>query len=314
MTRAYLKRYLKLQFHRLPATTLKYLSHHIVAIGIVIVLIGASLGLVWIPDLHTPAKSQASSSQEVLSAVVNLDLPPTSAKHVFIQNVDTGEVIVNRAADEELYPASTTKIVTGLVAMRYYSPQKVITVTRSYPEGQDVGFEPGEQITVENLLYALLIDSANDAAEILAENYPGGRVGFVEDMNHLAKDELKLRHTNFLNPTGLDEDGHYSSAADLGRLASTAMKNQLFSRIVSTETTIVSSTDAAQTHVLSNTNELLGKVPGVLGIKTGFTDKAGESVITLVKRENTTLVFVVMGSSDRFGDTKRLIDWAFAEK
>lgn len=314
MTRAYLKRYLKLRVRKLPDNTLKYISHHAIAVGIVLILIVASLGLVWIPDVHAPAKSQAPTSQEVLAAVTNLDLPPISAKHLFIQNIDTGEVLVNRDADEELYPASTTKIVTGLVAMRYYSLQRVITVTRSYPEGQDVGFEPGEKITVENLLYALLIDSANDAAEILAENYPGGREGFVEAMNHLAKDELKLHHTNFLNPTGLDEDGHYSSAADLGRLAATAMKNPLFSRIVSTETTIVASTDATQTHVLSNTNELLGKVPGVLGIKTGFTDKAGESVITLVKRDKTTLVFVVMGSNDRFGDTRRLIDWAFAQQ
>ena len=159
-------------------------------------------------------------------------------------------------------------------------------------------------MTVEQLLFALLVQSGNDAAEILAENYPGGRPTFIEAMNTKAA-QLNLVHTHFANPTGIDEPGHYSSAADLARLASFALKKPEFARIVSTENTIVSN------HVLTNVNELLGKVPGVLGVKTGFTDGAGQSLVTLVDRDNHPVILVVLGSLDRFGDSEKLINWVY---
>ena len=195
--------------------------------------------------------------------------------------------------------------MTALVVLDNFSLDQTITVIRSYPIGQNVGFKPGETLTVEQLLYALLVQSGNDAAEILAENLPAGRQVFIDLMNAKAA-QLNLAHTRFANPTGVDESGHYSSAADLARLAGAALKNPEFARIVSTENTIVA------THVLTNVNQLLGKIPGVLGVKTGFTDGAGQSLVTLINRDNHPVIMVVLGSLDRFGDSEKLITWVYS--
>jgi len=152
------------------------------------------------------------------------DIPPPeiSAQYVFIMDRGSKMVLYSRAADDRIYPASTTKMMTALVASEHFDWDTHLTVSRSYPDGVDIGLRPGEQVSVENLLYALLIQSANDAAEVLAENYPGGRTGFISSMNQWA-DRLNLRQTNFLNPTGLDQDGHLSSASDLARLAASGV-------------------------------------------------------------------------------------------
>lgn len=235
----------------------------------------------------------------------NLPLPAVSARNMFIIDQASQTVLLQKSADQSVFPASTTKMMTALVVLDNFSLDQNITVTQSYPIGQNVGFKPGETLTVEQLLYALLVQSGNDAAEILAENLPAGRQGFIDLMNTKAA-QLNLVHTHFANPTGIDEPGHYSSAADLARLASFALKKPEFARIVSTENTIVSN------HVLTNVNELLGKVPGVLGVKTGFTDGAGQSLVTLVDRDNHPVILVVLGSLDRFGDSEKLINWVYS--
>ena len=199
--------------------------------------------------------------------------------------------------------------MTALVAEDYFQLDRIITVSQSYPEGQDIGLLPGEKLTVEQLLYALLVQSANDAAEILAENYPGGRQGFVSAMNSRAQ-SLHLKNTRFLNPTGLDEEGHYSTALDLARIAIELLRDPRLAKIVSTENAVVSTPESP--HILTNVNELLGKVEGVLGVKTGFTDMAGESLITLVDRQDRQVLVSILGSEDRFGDTRRLIDWIYS--
>jgi serine-type D-Ala-D-Ala carboxypeptidase (penicillin-binding protein 5/6) len=156
-----------------------------------------------------------------------------------------------------------------------------------------------------------LVQSANDAAEILAENYPGGRPAFIQAMNTKAS-ALDLRHTHFVNPTGLDETGHYSSAADLVRLAEVLVQDHELSRIVSTENAVLSVSDGGSSYVVSNVNQLLGKVPGVLGIKTGFTDGAGQALVTLVNRDNHPVLITVLGSQDRFTDSQTLIEWVYS--
>ncbi len=235
----------------------------------------------------------------------NLPLPQTSARNIFIIDRNSKIVLYQKNADQQVFPASTTKMMTALVVLDNFPLDRTITVTQSYPIGQHVGFKPGETLTVEQLLYALLVQSGNDAAEILAENFPGGRPTFINAMNKKAV-ELSLIHTQFTNPTGIDESGHYSSAVDLARLAIAALKNPEFARIVSTENTIVA------THVLTNVNQLLGKIPGVLGVKTGFTDGAGQSLVTLVNRDGHPVIMVVLGSLDRFGDSEKLINWVYS--
>lgn len=219
-------------------------------------------------------------------------------------------VLFAKAADDQIYPASTTKMMTALVAAGHYPLTELLTVSASFSDGVDIGLHPGEQVSVESLLYATLVQSANDAAEVLAASFPGGRDGFVLAMNRKAGD-LNLMNTHFLNPTGLDEDGHYSSASDLTRLADHLITNPFLRRIVSTENAVITSSDLADIHPISNVNQLLGKVPGVLGIKTGFTDLAGESLVTLVNRNDHEVIITLMGSDDRFSDAVRLIDWVY---
>ena len=257
-----------------------------------------------------------NSTKTTISAVSHLPsflgnpVPEVSAKHIFILDRKSGEVLFARDADVEIYPASTTKMMTAIVAYEHFSLNQKIIVSRSYPEGTDIRLAPGEKLRISDLLYAALVQSANDAAEVLAENYPGGREGFVAAMNKKAA-VLSLRHTHFLNPTGLDETGHYSSAADLTRIADYLLKNAYLTGIVSTQNAVIASDDFSSYHPLSNVNELLGKVPGVTGIKTGFTDLAGESLVTLVNRDEHEVIFSIMGSDDRFGDSKQLIDWVY---
>lgn len=241
----------------------------------------------------------------------NIAPPSVSAKNAFILDLGSKLVLLSKDADAQIYPASTTKMMTALVVHDNFDLSQVVTVRHEFKEGSKVGFKVGEQVTVEKLLYALLVQSGNDAAEILAESFPGGRPAFVEAMNQKAQ-QLHLYHTHFKNPTGLDEAGHYSSAADLVRLGSTLETYPELARIVSTENAVITSSSSSSAHVLSNVNALLGKVPGVIGIKTGFTDLAGQSLVTLVSRDNHLVMIAVLGSADRFLDTESLINWVYS--
>ncbi len=236
----------------------------------------------------------------------NLPPPPISSRNVFIIDQASKSVLWQKNADEEVLPASTTKMMTAQVALEHYHLDELITITAQYKIGQVVGFKPGETLTVEQLLYALLVQSANDAAETLAENFPGGRAAFVTAMNDKAT-QIHLTHTHFANPTGIDEDNHYSTAADLARLADVALRQPEFAKIVATENAVIS------THVLTNVNQLLGKIPGVIGIKTGYTEGAKQALVTLVKRDNHPVILVVLGSDDRFADTASLITWVYSD-
>lgn len=231
--------------------------------------------------------------------------PPTSARNIFIQDLLSKTVLFSLNADEPVLPASTTKMMTALVALENFDLTDVITVNQTYPVGTRVGFAPGEKLTVEQLLYALLVQSANDAAEILAENFPGGREAFIAAMNAKAT-QIHLTNTHFANPTGIDEANHYSTAADLSRLAIEALKQPVFAKIVATENAVIS------THVLTNVNQLLGKIPGVLGVKTGNTQGAKQALVTEVVRDSHPVILVVLGSLDRFADTSALITWVYS--
>jgi D-alanyl-D-alanine carboxypeptidase (penicillin-binding protein 5/6) len=256
--------------------------------------------------------SLPKSSTESDSALPQISNPPPSINaHNYIVLDPVNHVVISqKAASEKIYPASTTKLVTALTALDHFALTDEFTVTRAYPDGQDLGFKPGEKVSVEELIYALLIQSANDAAEILAENYPGGRSEFVAAMN-IKSTTMSLKDTTFKNPTGLDEEGHTTTAADLARIAQVTIENPFLKRIVASENAVIQSPDSSKSHILTNTNELLGKVPGVLGIKTGFTDKAGQALITYVSRNDHPLIFVVLGSEDRASDSQQLIEWAY---
>lgn len=236
--------------------------------------------------------------------------PHLSAKAVYAIDVASGKPLFAKNEEVPLLPASTTKLATALISLEGYNLQDILTVGELEVEGQVMELVPDEQISVSSLLYGLLLFSANDAAEVLAQNFSGGRENFILDMNKLAE-SLGLEDTNFVNPTGLDEYLHFSTAKDLVLLALYATQNQTIAEIVKTPKIEVSSVDGKVVHELVNLNQLVGKVPGVLGVKTGWTENSAESLITLVEREGNSVIIAVLGSPDRFGETEELIDWIY---
>jgi len=262
------------------------------------------------PSVRKP-QSKTFSPAPVFSG--NAAFPVVSAQAVLAVDLNSGATLYEKDPDKELLPASTTKIITALVAMDYYYDDQILEVKGIKTEGQKMGLVEGEKIRVADLLDGLLVYSANDAAEVLAENYGYGREDFIAAMNRKAK-ELYLDNSVFTNPTGLDTNGDEitSTARDLIKVSETAMKNPEFAGIVGTKEITVTSIDGKISHKLANLNELLGKVPGVLGIKTGWTESARENLVTYVERDGRKVILAVLGSQDRFGETKELIDWIFA--
>ena len=237
--------------------------------------------------------------------------PVISAQASVAVDLASGIILYEKNPDNPLLPASTTKIITALVALDSYPLQRVVKVGKVGVEGQKMGLVSGEEITVEDLLWGLLVYSANDAAEALAENYPGGRDAFIGAMNEKAR-ELSLEHSVFSNPTGLDGNGHTTTARDLIRVSEIAMTNPVFADMVSTKERVVRSADGRVVHNLRNINALLGKVDGVMGVKTGWTQNARENLVTYIERDGKKVMIALLGSQDRFGETQELIEWIFA--
>lgn len=236
--------------------------------------------------------------------------PVLSAQGALAVDLNSGINLYEKNPDVKLLPASTTKIVTALVVLDSYPLDQVITVGRLNVIGQKMGLFSGEQITVENLLYGLLVYSANDAAEVLAANYPGGYDAFIVAMNQKAKD-LSMINSNFQNPVGLDGVNQITTAKDLIRVSEVAMRNPIFAKIVGTKSITLTDTTGKISYKLKNINELLDTVPGVMGVKTGWTENARENLVTYIERDGHKVMIALLGSQDRFGETKELINWIF---
>lgn len=235
----------------------------------------------------------------------------TSAISHLVMDVDSAVVMSEKNMRHRLFPASTTKMMTALIALENYDLDREVTVPAMNISPYKIGLVAGEKIKVKDLLYGALVASGNDAAETLAAAHPMGREKFIETMNQRAG-ELHLLDTHFVNPTGFDAPDHYSTALDLARLAAYALRNPTFAEIVATEKTSIYSSDKIYEHKLTNINQLLGKLPGVKGVKTGYTEGSGETLVALAEREGHQILTVVLGSDDRFGETEKLIEWAFA--
>lgn len=237
--------------------------------------------------------------------------PNLTARAAVVVDASSRLVLFAKSPDARLLPASTTKVMTALVALETYHPEKIIKVGKLDIEGQTMGLVAGEEISVENLLYGLLLVSANDAAEVLAAAYPGGRQVFIDRMNQRAE-SFSLGNTHFANPTGIDAPGHFTTVSDLTLLATEALKEPFFVQIVSTDEITVSDLSGKIVHQLENINQLLGEVEGIVGGKTGWTEAAGECLVVITEREGHRIVTAVLASQDRFGETRALIEWAFA--
>ena len=270
-------------------------------------------GINKIEDSNTLGASIKDSSLDKVNypRLLGSEIVDIDAKSAFAVDADSGVILYQKNFQKPVMPASTSKIITSMVALDAYELDQKLTVYGVEVEGQKVGFKEGEVLTARDLLYALLLPSANDAAEILAQNYPGGRDLFIAAMNIKAQN-LGLKNSVFINPSGLDEYGQTTTAEDLVRASFYAMQNPVFEKIVATKSYQIVNDNGEVKYNLYNINRLLGEVEGVRGIKTGKTDGAMENLITYVERGNTKVLIAVLGSSDRFNETKKLIDWIYS--
>lgn len=237
--------------------------------------------------------------------------PAVSAKSAVAIDATSGLLLFEKQPNIRLLPASTTKLLTALVALEKCSWDDEITISYLEPEPTSMGLAIGDTVTVRALLSGLLINSGNDAAYALVLACSESGEAFVRDMNLKAR-ELGMKSSHFVNPAGFDDPNAYSTARDLARLGRAAVANPLLAKIVATKSTVVNDVTGNKVYYLQNINKLLGEVEGLEGIKTGQTEGSLEVLITQTTRQNHTLITVVLGSADRFDDSRKLIDWAFA--
>jgi D-alanyl-D-alanine carboxypeptidase len=225
----------------------------------------------------------------------------------------SGTILFERNANDRRYPASTAKLMTAMTARTVYQADDVVEVsaTARAVEGTAIGIQAGEHYRVRDLLAASLIPSANDAAQALADHYREGNEGFLQHMNAYAL-HLHLSDSHFANASGLDSPQQYVTARDLGILAHEVMKDELLRTIVGTRTLVLHDLDQRRRFSFTNTHELLGVLPGVIGVKTGTTQSAGENLITDIQRNGHDVLLVVLGSRDRYRETRALVDWVFS--
>ncbi len=230
-----------------------------------------------------------------------------SAQSAVVLDADTGAVRYAHNAQEVLPMASTTKIMTALCAIESGDLDRVYTVKPEYTqtEGSSMYLKPGEQLTIRDTLYGLMLMSGNDAALAVAGEC-GGLESFVCQMNDKAK-ELGLSHTHFENPNGLDGETHHTTAKELAELTAFALKNHDFREIVGTWST----TRANRT--MTNHNKMLKLYDGAIGVKTGFTKKCGRCLVSAAERNGRTLVAVTLNDPDDWKDHAELLDNAFAQ-
>lgn len=252
----------------------------------------------------------------------NNELPYILAKAYYLEDYDSGFVLVEKNSAAKLPIASTTKIATALVVIQNHSNQLDDTVTITPKminiNGAKIGLEAGEKITVRNLLYGMLINSGNDAAYSLAEFF-GGKENFVAQMNKKVRD-IGLKSTEYRDPAGLDDTG-YSTAHDLAVLASYALKEPLFNQIVRIPSGSIFSTDGKIVHELKNSNQLLDRegpfyFEQAIGVKTGFTYEAGHVLVSAAQKDGHTLLSVVMCTDEdntlaSAKESRKLLEWGF---
>lgn len=259
-----------------------------------------------IPILSESNQASASASPRASDLQI-------TAQAAYIADLDSGAVLYKKNEHIQRSPASTTKLLTALVALETYDLDTVLTVSsEASTEGNVVGFYRGEQLAVRDLLKAMLINSGNDAAYMLANNHPQGYQAFMRRMNEVAG-EIGMQSSHFENPAGFDADTHYSSAYDLYVLAVESIKHEVIRESVASSSATITNVQGTTRHYLPTTNQLLLENPQVVGIKTGTTEKAGQVLISQYQTDSAgDIIVVMMGSEDRFSDTRALADWVYS--
>jgi serine-type D-Ala-D-Ala carboxypeptidase (penicillin-binding protein 5/6) len=248
------------------------------------------------------------------SAHAAVEAPVPNARAFYVLNASNGDVLASHDAQVELPIASITKLMTVIVALQHLDPDDEVTVTRAAAQvGEErIPLRAGQRISVEDLLKGALIQSANNAADALAAAASGGNVArFVSWMNARAR-AIGLHHTHFVRPDGLDVGGHVSTARDVAVLAQVAMHSPVVRSLVRERTETIEDGRV----VVHTWNDLLGVVPGLIGVKTGHTDDAGWCQVAAVRRQGYTIYAVILGSptrAQRNGDLQRLLEWGVSQ-
>jgi len=261
------------------------------------------------PKYHTNASSlQAYERSPLKNGGPNLTAKAGSA---MIYDLGSGSTIYQKDVDTKRPIASINKLMTALVIMESHKPNEVVTI-KDLPElgpyDQKIGIRNGEEFELSELLKATLIHSANDAANALAIYDSGSIDAFANKMNQKAK-QWGLDNSKYSNANGLEGGDDYSTARDVTTLASLLIQNQTFKGIVGTRSEYISNLEGKQ-YLLTTTNKILGQ-NGVVGMKTGYTLKAGECLVTVANRNGKSIITVVLDSPDRFQESKSMIDWSF---
>lgn len=239
--------------------------------------------------------------------------PSLSARAAVLMEASTGQVLMESAAHERLPMASTTKIMTALVALEHADLSQPVQISEKAVgvEGSSVYLKAGEILTMEQLLCALMLESANDAAAAIAIEIAGNIESFADLMNETAQ-RIGLTDTHFTNPHGLDNAEHYSSAYDLAMLARYALQNPDFARIVSTYKTNIPLGEDEGIRVLINHNKMLKYYDGAIGVKTGYTKRCGRCLVSAATRDGVTMIAVTLSAPDDWRDHTAMLDYGFS--
>lgn len=241
--------------------------------------------------------------------------PPLSARAAILLDAKTGQVLFNKNMHSRQAPASTTKILTAILAIESQRLDELVTISRTAAAvpGSSLHLTAGQQLTLQELLTGLLLRSGNDAATAIAEHLAGSSELFVQNMNEKAQ-QLGLTGSHFMNPSGLSAAGHYTTAFDLAQLARYAMDEPLFANLVTIKETSIEWQDrrgASHDRSLRNTNKLLWLLPEADGIKTGTTSEAGPCLVASATRDAQKLIAVVLHAPNRWQDAQALLTYGF---
>lgn len=239
-----------------------------------------------------------------------------SAGAACLMNSVTGEVVFEKNSNEKLPMASTTKIMTLLVALDKSEPDDMVTISQNavLEEGSSAYLESGIQVSMRDLSYGLMLNSGNDAAVAIAEHISGSTEKFAEDMTKLAR-KIGARNTCFKNPNGLDEEGHFTTARDLALITRYALKNDEFREVVSTRSYTAQYIRPSGEIIpmeFANHNRLLREYDGCIGVKTGFTKKCGRCLVSAARRGDSEYIVVTLNDPNDWKDHKELLELGFA--
>lgn len=238
-------------------------------------------------------------------------VPKVNARSYVVIDGDSGDVLAELNPHLHVAPASTTKIVTALVALQHNSFSEMVTAQFDPTELVDstlMGVKPGDRVSLEDLLYGLMLPSGNDASLAIATHVAGSRAAFIERMNQLTSD-LGLTDSHWVNPHGLDAPGHYSSAYDMVQFSRVGMQDPRFQALAAARVHNVNV--SGRTYDVFNLNRVLGAVPGADGVKIGYTDDAGRTIVASVTRNGHRVYVGAYHINDLVLDTRPLFDWAF---